>query len=547
MNVPLTLSVKAIARDGQPPATRPRNVRGADSSPVKLGTPLARSRRNRDPAHGADDADELGGSGALVRKSKARVRARNKAQVPMFGDAEEEEGAGRLEGPAAGRRPGGTAPVRESEETAARAKARKALRQPAPTKTCTPPVLLRCRESLPQGSVFVTEPPPSKRRRSGTGEGGAGADADGDGLRRQVRASETIFHFRAGGTKTTASPLPRRSPRKLKAAARLCVEEAAASNGDDDRVPSNVSAPQIELPCESPSPSPSPSPSQSPSQAQSQSRHPTSPLGLSQSASQKLELHVIGMRQSKEDMRQAEKARRVKAHAEAMERVRQERMDEEEMSSVRQAFCRHYPPPPSNMAAAGRYELANGREMTPEMVAALWEETLKPWSDRWWELYSTFTQVVRDEKMRKPLSRSTRVTKGECARRARAFYKEHGDARPALIRSGTSSDDTGAALATTVAARGNGEGEGARRGEGSMIVDDEGWKCRSGVRTHSGEQAATSGVTDQAGGPSEAAALAGADEPPDPAVQEGPTTARQERESVVDVGVQGTDAGDVPC
>lgn len=113
----------------------------------------------------------------------------------------------------------------------------------------------------------------------------------------------------------------------------------------------------------------------------------------------------------------------------AYERVKQERISETEMAFIREEFCVHYPPPPSNMAAAGRYELANRREMTKEERDALWENELKPWSERWWSLYEKFTDLVRAEKMMKPLTSSTDVRRAECKKWAKAFRKEHGDAR----------------------------------------------------------------------------------------------------------------------
>jgi hypothetical protein len=100
------------------------------------------------------------------------------------------------------------------------------------------------------------------------------------------------------------------------------------------------------------------------------------------------------------------------------------------MASIRFQFCVHYPPPPSNMAAAGRYELKYGRGMTKEMECALWAKELKPWSERWWKLWSLFADVAREKKLQKPLDKSTTISNAEIKRWAAAFYKEHGDARP---------------------------------------------------------------------------------------------------------------------
>lgn len=124
----------------------------------------------------------------------------------------------------------------------------------------------------------------------------------------------------------------------------------------------------------------------------------------------------------------------------AYERVKQERLSEIEMAFIREEFCVHYPPPPSNMAAAGRYELANRREMTKEMRDALWKSELKPWSDRWWMLYGMFTDFVRAEKMKKPLTSSTDVRRGECKMWSKSFRSQHGDARPQSSRDKVSSD-----------------------------------------------------------------------------------------------------------
>jgi hypothetical protein len=106
------------------------------------------------------------------------------------------------------------------------------------------------------------------------------------------------------------------------------------------------------------------------------------------------------------------------------------------MSLVRLAFCVHYPPPPSNMAAAGRYELKYGRGMSKDMESALWVKELKPWSDRWWSLYSMFGDVVREKKMAKSLDMSTNLSKADTKRWAAAFYKEHGDAKPSRFSIG---------------------------------------------------------------------------------------------------------------
>lgn len=111
------------------------------------------------------------------------------------------------------------------------------------------------------------------------------------------------------------------------------------------------------------------------------------------------------------------------------ETILRRRCDDDELRMMREAFVVHYPPPPSNQAAHGRYEAFYGREMTEEMEDELWETVLKPWSDRWWQLYTDFGLHCRAEKMKKPLDRSTKMTVAECKRWSKIFYKENGDAR----------------------------------------------------------------------------------------------------------------------
>jgi hypothetical protein len=153
----------------------------------------------------------------------------------------------------------------------------------------------------------------------------------------------------------------------------------------------------------------------------------------------------------------------------ALERVKQERLSEEEMARIRQEFCVHYPPPPSNMAAAGRYELENKREMTTEMRDALWETELKPWSDRWWMLYGMFTDLVRAKKMEKPVTHSTEVTRKECKWWAKAFREEHGDARPQSSRGREASDKAMADLERATSTK-----LAAREGRVTEVVEEEG-------------------------------------------------------------------------
>jgi hypothetical protein len=113
----------------------------------------------------------------------------------------------------------------------------------------------------------------------------------------------------------------------------------------------------------------------------------------------------------------------------AREAILRERMSDDELGRIRIAFCALYPPPPSNMAAQGRYEAKYGREMTKDLEKALWLKELKPWSDRWWELYQLFNDDVRARKMLKDLDRTTTVTDIECSKWASQFHEIHGNAR----------------------------------------------------------------------------------------------------------------------
>lgn len=113
----------------------------------------------------------------------------------------------------------------------------------------------------------------------------------------------------------------------------------------------------------------------------------------------------------------------------AVEEFFRSRMTGEELSHVRVAFCVYYPPPPSNMEAQGRYELMHGRAMSAGLEKSLWERELKPWSERWWELYQMFNDEVRQRKMKKSLHKSTAVSISECRKWAKAFHRIHGDAR----------------------------------------------------------------------------------------------------------------------
>lgn len=105
------------------------------------------------------------------------------------------------------------------------------------------------------------------------------------------------------------------------------------------------------------------------------------------------------------------------------------RLNQEELSTIRLAFVKHYPPPPSNAQAQGRFEMRYGREMSQAMIQGLWENELKHWSDRWWEFYTQFNKVAREKKLQKPVDRKPTITAKEAEAWAQMFYEAHGDAR----------------------------------------------------------------------------------------------------------------------
>lgn len=54
-----------------------------------------------------------------------------------------------------------------------------------------------------------------------------------------------------------------------------------------------------------------------------------------------------------------------------LERIKQHRFDDEEQGKMREAFEDQYPVTPSNMEAADRYELKNGKEMSATLTQHL--------------------------------------------------------------------------------------------------------------------------------------------------------------------------------
>lgn len=101
----------------------------------------------------------------------------------------------------------------------------------------------------------------------------------------------------------------------------------------------------------------------------------------------------------------------------------------EELSTLRLAFVKHYPTPPSNLQAQAGFERDYGILMTPKMVEGHWKNVLEPWSKRWWDFYGMFNDVARERKLLKPRDRDPTIKACEAARWAENFYKEHGDAR----------------------------------------------------------------------------------------------------------------------
>lgn len=127
------------------------------------------------------------------------------------------------------------------------------------------------------------------------------------------------------------------------------------------------------------------------------------------------------------------RSRRGSVRRDLLADIRRKRLTPRETDLVRVAFCEVYPSPPSNMAAQGRYELNNGTEMAESQQQDLWHEYLKPWSDRWWELYSLFCDHMRGVKLAKRNNTKASVTASECRESARKFHIEHGDAKPASV------------------------------------------------------------------------------------------------------------------
>lgn len=107
------------------------------------------------------------------------------------------------------------------------------------------------------------------------------------------------------------------------------------------------------------------------------------------------------------------------------------KLTEDDASLIRQAFIKYYRTPPSNGTMQGCYELKHGREMSEALKKELWETKLKPWSDRWWELYQKFGEVGREIKRRKEKKDvKPALNMRELTTAAKKFYEEHGNAQP---------------------------------------------------------------------------------------------------------------------
>lgn len=106
----------------------------------------------------------------------------------------------------------------------------------------------------------------------------------------------------------------------------------------------------------------------------------------------------------------------------------------EELSRLRIAFVKYYPTPPSNLQAHSHFEQLYDVTLTPKMIAGLWDNELKPWSERWWRFYTMFNEYAREQKKLKPSDRDPTIKDSDALKWASDFHKEHGDARvPTLL------------------------------------------------------------------------------------------------------------------
>lgn len=153
---------------------------------------------------------------------------------------------------------------------------------------------------------------------------------------------------------------------------------------------------------------------------QVQSRQPAS---QSQSEPEPCEMGSITIKKV------TKKVRRKKKQNEELLKYWQRRLKERETDIMHKTFIQVYPQPPSNMAFAGQRELKTGRMMSQEESKQMWEEELKPWSDRWWKLYDEFADRVQDHKLTLPLEKCN-ITLKIARKLAKDFRIENGPANP---------------------------------------------------------------------------------------------------------------------
>ena len=106
------------------------------------------------------------------------------------------------------------------------------------------------------------------------------------------------------------------------------------------------------------------------------------------------------------------------------------RLSSTELSIVRIAFVKLYPNPPSNLKVMGRYQFSTIRDMDKDRMNEIYNTFLKPWGDKWWELYFKFNDDVRRRKLAKFHSVNPTITEEEATSWAEEFYSIHGSAKP---------------------------------------------------------------------------------------------------------------------
>lgn len=111
-------------------------------------------------------------------------------------------------------------------------------------------------------------------------------------------------------------------------------------------------------------------------------------------------------------------------------------MESEELSILRIAFTEYYEPPPSNMQAHARIEMMYGIELNQAAREDLWKTDLKPWSDRWWQLYGEFNDLAREKKKQKPRTKKPTVCMSEAKIWAKAFFDKNGKIGPKFDKNG---------------------------------------------------------------------------------------------------------------